>query len=138
MQSRKLNKILFVEDEEDIRTIAQIALEDIGKFQVSYCASGPEALQKVDQFKPDLIVLDMMMPGMDGIETMRELRKKDIAKETPIIFLTAKVQPNEVAHYLKLGAIHVIAKPFEPMTLSATLNAVWGEYIDTKTEHDKV
>lgn len=129
MPERKLKKILLVEDEEDIRTIAAISLESIGQFTVKYCASGMEALEVAESFAPDLILLDVMMPGMDGIETMKRLRLIPSLKDTPVIFLTAKVQATEISKYFKLGAIHVIAKPFEPLTLAATLNAVWLEFI---------
>src|SRR5437868_4642739 len=102
MSDRKLTKILLVEDEEDIRTIASISLEDIGHFTVKYCASGMEALEVAEIFAPDLILLDVMMPGMDGIETMKRLRLLPSLKETPVIFLTAKVQASEISKYFKM------------------------------------
>lgn len=120
-----LNKILLVEDEEDIRTIAQIALEDIGKFTVSYCGSGKEAIQQALMFDPDLILMDMMMPGMDGATTLKELRKYPSLTKTPIVFMTARAQKREITEYLELGAIDVIPKPFDPMTLATTLRQIW-------------
>ena len=122
-----LKRILYVEDEPDIQTIARIALETVGGFTVEICSSGPEALEKVDAFAPDLILLDVMMPDMDGPSTMRALRSQTGATDTPIIFITAKVQTQEVESYKALGAIDVIAKPFDPMTLSAKIQEIWSK-----------
>src|SRR3990167_6175932 len=118
---KKLNKILLIEDEADIRTIAKMALEDIGNFTVYYCDSGNEAIKKAPDFLPDLILLDVMMPGLDGIATFKALRQLPELKETPIIFMTAKVQATEIADYLKLVALDVISKPFDPITLANKL-----------------
>jgi DNA-binding response OmpR family regulator len=85
-------------------------------------------LEKAKSFKPDLILLDMMMPGMNGITTLEELHKIDSAKDVPIIFMTAKVQPNEVSTYIKLGAIDVISKPFDPMQLSNQIKEIWVKH----------
>ena len=125
MTHKKLHTILMVEDEEDIQTVAQIALEDIGGFDMAYCNSGKCALEKAPNLNPDLILLDVMMPGMDGVTTYNELRKFQQLKQTPIIFMTAKVQASEIEQYIRLGALGVIAKPFDPMTLSNELNVLW-------------
>ena len=109
-------RILYVEDEEDIRLVAEFALEDEG-FEVLFCASGDEALNQAVSFGPDLILLDVMMPGMDGPETLKGLREQPELKSTPVAFLTAKVQPNEIEEFMALGALEVIAKPFDPMAL---------------------
>ncbi len=110
-------KLLYVEDEADIREIAEFALEDEG-FDIVFCDSGEMALQKAGDFKPDLVLLDVMMPGMDGPTTLRELKLLPELQTTPVIFLTAKVQPNEIQDFIALGAIGVIPKPFDPMTLA--------------------
>ena len=123
-----LNKILLVEDEKDIQTIAQISLEEIGKFTVKYCSSGKEALGVAETFVPDLILLDMMMPGMDGIATLQALRQNPATKNIPVIFMTAKVQTNEVDKYRQLGALDVIAKPFDPMALADNLRKIWSQH----------
>lgn len=125
---KKLEKIFIVEDEEDIRTIAQIAIEDIGQFQLGIACSGQEALQKMPDFNPDLILLDVMMPVMDGIQTFHEIRKHPVLSQTPIVFMTAKVQASETAEYRQLGAIDVIAKPFDPLTLGQKLETLWDHY----------
>ncbi len=121
-----LKRLLFVEDEPDIQVVACLALEAIGKFQVEICSSGREALEKASGFGPDLILLDVMMPGMDGPTTLGALREQPQTATTPVIFMTAKVQPYEVAEYKRLGALDVIAKPFDPMQLSANINAIWN------------
>lgn len=121
----ELSKILYVEDEEDIRTVAQIALESVGGFELNICSSGEQALQNAEAFSPQLLLLDVMMPVMDGPTTLQELRKKSTLSNTPVIFMTAKVQPQEVEHFKSLGAIDVIAKPFDPMTLADTIKSIW-------------
>ncbi|MDH5445995.1 MAG: response regulator [Gammaproteobacteria bacterium] len=120
-----LNKILYVEDEMDIQAIAQIALENVGGFKLKICSSGQEAIDQGPDFNPDLILLDVMMPGMDGPTTLEELRKLPSLTNTPVMFMTAKVQPQEIAHFKSLGAIEVIAKPFDPMKLADTISSAW-------------
>ena len=110
-------KLLYVEDEADIREIAEFALEDEG-FEIEFCESGEQALGRVADFTPDVILLDVMMPGMDGPTTLKRLREIPELEKTPVIFLTAKVQPNEIQDFIDLGALDVIPKPFEPMTLA--------------------
>lgn len=121
----KLTRILYVEDEPDIQTVARLALETLGGFTVQICSSGDEALQRAPGFQPQLILLDVMMPVMDGPSTLKMLRALPQFAGTPVVFMTAKVQPSEVAHYLGLGAVDVIAKPFDPMTLSTQVQAIW-------------
>jgi two-component system, OmpR family, response regulator len=123
--SRELDRILYVEDDPDIQAIAVMVLDSISGFTLEPCSSGNEALTKAEAFAPDLILLDVMMPGMDGPETLQALRKIPSLEKTPVIFMTAKVQPQEVQGYLDLGAVGVIAKPFDPMTLSDQLREIW-------------
>lgn len=122
-----LKKILYVEDEPDIRTIAVIALEEIGKFTVKCCSSGKEAIEQAENFSPDLLLLDVMMPGMDGPATLAALRQKKTLVNTPAIFMTAKAQTNEIAEYRKLGVLDIIIKPFDPMLLPQTLTECWNK-----------
>lgn len=122
-----VQRILYVEDEPDIQTIAKIALETVGGFTVKVCSSGSEALECVSAFAPDLVLMDVMMPEMDGPTTLTKLRELPETRETPVIFMTAKVQPDEVAHFKSLGAIEVIAKPFDPMSLSDQVRSAWRE-----------
>lgn len=122
---RPLARILYVEDEPDIRAIAQMALEAVGGFTVIACASGNEALANAPGASADLLLLDVMMPGMDGPTTLKALRELPATANTPVIFMTAKVQAAEVAQYRELGAMDVIHKPFDPMALSAQITRIW-------------
>ena len=124
--TRKLQRILYVEDEPDIQTIAQIALETIGGFTLELCSSGQEALDKAPDFAPDLILLDVMMPGMDGPSTLEALRRDPKTAHTAVIFMTAKAQPHEIRLYMELGALGVITKPFDPMTLTNQVKEKWA------------
>jgi CheY-like chemotaxis protein len=121
-----LKKILYVEDEADIQTIAKLALETVGGFEVMICGSGAEALEKAPGFAPDILLLDVMMPGMNGPDTLEALLRIEGLKNTPAIFLTAKAMPAEVTRYKKIGALDVIPKPFDPMTLADQVKAIWS------------
>lgn len=121
----KLTRILYVEDEPDIQTVARLALETLGGFTVEICGSGSEALDRAPAFDPQLILLDVMMPVMDGPATLARLRELPQFNFTPVVFMTAKVQPGEVAGYREIGAVDVIPKPFDPMTLSNQVRAIW-------------
>jgi two-component system, OmpR family, response regulator len=116
-----IQKVLLVDDEDDIRTIGQLSLARVGGWQCALAASGQAALQLAESFRPDLVLLDVMMPGMDGPTTLAALRELEVMREVPIVFMTAKVQKHEVARYLELGARGVISKPFDPMTLPTDL-----------------
>lgn len=128
MSNKEMISILYAEDEEDIRLIAQIALEDIGGFSVTWCSDGAKVLIESERMIPDLILLDVMMPKLDGPSTLRELRKRPGYATIPAIFMTAKIQPAEVDEYKALGAILVIPKPFDPMTLADTLRRAWNAH----------
>ncbi|MFY0524779.1 response regulator [Archangium gephyra] len=116
-----IRKVLLVDDEDDIRTIGQLSLGRVGGWQTVLAASGAEAVTKAAAEQPDLILLDVMMPGMDGPTTLGQLRAQASTAQTPVIFMTAKIQKQEVARYLELGAVGVIGKPFDPMTLPAEI-----------------
>ena len=130
MTDKQLNRILYVEDEPDIQTVALMALETVGGFTVKACSSGQEAIDAAEAFEPDLVILDVMMPGMDGPATMEALRKLPAAADVHIVFMTAKVQSHEVERYLGMGAVDVIAKPFDPMTLAGKVQAIWDSLIE--------
>jgi two-component system OmpR family response regulator len=123
-----LQKILHVEDEPDIRTIAKMSLERIGNLTVESCESGAEALSKIAAFGPDLVLLDAMMPEMDGPEVLKALREREDTKHIPIVFMTAKVQSSEIEGYKALGALDVIPKPINPMTLHQQLKDIWAAH----------
>jgi CheY-like chemotaxis protein len=120
------SKILWIEDDPDIQTVAQMALEEIGGFTLVVCNSGAEAIEKVRRFVPDIILLDVIMPEMDGPTTLLKLREIETMKDIPVVFITAKVMPSDVEHYQALGAADVIAKPFELMTLAERVQEIWS------------
>ena len=124
----KLERILYVEDEPDIREVARFALEYSGRFAVRICASGDEALTVVPQVKPDIILMDVMMPGLDGLATMDELRRNPKTAHIPVVFMTAKVQAAEVSRYMQRGAIDVIPKPFDPRSLADQVQDIWQRH----------
>ena len=113
-----IERILYVEDDPDIRAVAELALVDVGGFELCLCGDGQQALASVDGFQPDLILLDVMMPGMDGPEVLKTLQEREGGLSTPVVFMTARLQPVEIDEYRLLGAIGVIPKPFDPMTLA--------------------
>jgi two-component system, OmpR family, response regulator len=125
MKDPSLRRILFVEDDPDIQTVAKMALEAIGGFHVLACGSGSEALTRLGEFAPDLILLDVMMPGMDGPATLAALRESPAGRGLPVVFMTSRVQAQEVAAYREMGAADVIPKPFDPMALSEQVQSVW-------------
>jgi CheY-like chemotaxis protein len=127
MSSDTLQRILYVEDEPDIQTVARIVLETVGGFTVQICSSGEEALQTAVEFAPDLLLLDVMMPGMDGPTTLQALRNLPDLENTPAVFMTAKVQPQEIEQFKSFGALDVITKPFDPMALSSQITALWQQ-----------
>ena len=120
-----LTKFLCVEDEPDIQAIAKRTLETVGGFTIETSSSGKGALMKATAFAPDLILLDVMMPGMDDPETLHALRALPGFEATPVIFITAKAMASEIQKYKGLGALEVIPKPIDPMTLSDQIKAIW-------------
>jgi len=124
---REKLRLLYVDDESDIRDIVEIALEDEMDLELRLCPSGAAALALLPQYRPDLLLLDVMMPGMDGPTTLKRLREMPGCEATPAIFVTAKVQPREVEQFKALGAIGVIAKPFDPMILADQVRAFWKQ-----------
>jgi len=121
----ELKRILYVDDDEDIRVIANLALQMVGQFEVLQCASGQEAIERTADFAPDLFLLDYMMPGMDGERTLRELRNLPGLDQVPVIFMTARVQADTASNLRREGALDVITKPFDPMKLAAHLREIW-------------
>jgi CheY-like chemotaxis protein len=128
--SETLQRVTYVEDEPDIRTLTEFALKELGGYEIDVCASGHEALEKTPNFNPDLIILDVMMPGMDGIETYKRLREIPKLAKTPIVFMTAKAMKHETDRYRALGAVDVIAKPFDPISLPDRIREIWKQAND--------
>ena len=114
-----MKRVLYVDDEPDIREIAELALELDPEFEVRVCASGSEALTIAQEWLPEIVLLDVMMPGIDGPTTLGMLRANPCTHAIPVVFITARVQAGETAKLSALGAAGVLTKPFDPMTLAA-------------------
>ena len=119
-------KILIVDDEDDVREVAQLSLGRIGGFDVVQADGGRAALALAAEHAPDVILLDVMMPEMDGPSTLKALRADPATASIPIVFLTAKAMSGELARLRQLGAAGVITKPFNPMTLAAEVRGILG------------
>lgn len=124
----ELQRVMLVEDDCDVRLVAELALAEIGGFTLSVCCNGREALERVEQEPPQLILLDVMMPGMDGTSVLVQLRERDETAAIPVVMMTARVQPAEVERYRELGAVDVISKPFDPMLLADRVRAIWADH----------
>ncbi|MEI9803262.1 MAG: response regulator [Pseudolabrys sp.] len=116
-------RILHVDDEQDIRDVVEISLGLDADFETRSCASGAEALAVAEEWPPDVIVLDVMMPGMDGPATLARLQESKKTAKIPVVFMTARAQSSEIEHFRSLGAAGVISKPFDPMTLAASVRS---------------
>lgn len=127
-----LKKIIYIEDDADISEIAAMALQSIGGFEVECFLSAKKALENLEKSAPQLILLDMMMPEMDGLTFFDKMRQMPQFKDVPVIFMTAKVQNEEVKSYLDKGALGVIPKPFDPMQLCNLINDYWGKFCEGK------
>jgi len=115
-------RVLLVDDAEDIRVIARMSLERVGGMRVVAVSSGEAAIEAVTGDGPfDVVLLDVMMPGMDGPSTLEALREKGLEAQVPIVFLTAKGQPSERQRLGSLGVVGVISKPFDPLELPGEL-----------------
>ena len=122
-----LQSILYVEDDLHVRTTAKLVLEVIGKFKVRACSSGREALLAAMDFHPDLIVLDVMMPELDGISTLAMLRRMPHLADTPALFVTGLTSAEDIVRYMDAGAIGVIPKPLLPLRLTDQLHSLWEQ-----------
>lgn len=125
--NNELKHIMLVEDEPDIREIAAMTLSELGGFKLTICDSGQKALEQLQHEKPQLIMLDVMMPGMDGPTTYEKIKTMKNGEKVPVIFMTARVQAHEVEGYLEQGAIGVISKPFNPTTLAQEVYQLWSK-----------
>jgi CheY-like chemotaxis protein len=119
-------RILIVDDEDDIREVAALSLETVGGYEVLSARSGAAALEIARAEQPDAILLDVMMPDMDGPTTFQRLRAQESTANIPVVFLTAKVQPSERQRFASLGAKAVLSKPFDPLTLASELAQALG------------
>ncbi len=124
---RALERVLYVDDEADLREIARLSLATIGGLEVDTAASGTDALALAGTIRPDLVILDVMMPGMDGPTTLGKLREVFGSSPVPTVFLTARSEASELTRLRALGAVEVITKPFDPMDLAERVRAIWGQ-----------
>jgi CheY-like chemotaxis protein len=120
------HRILIIDDEDDIREVAAMSLETVAGWEVMVANSGAQGLTRAATYKPDAILLDVMMPGMDGPTTFRELQKNPVTATIPVLFLTAKVQATDRRRFADLGIHAVLVKPFDPLTLSTQIANVLG------------
>jgi two-component system OmpR family response regulator len=127
-----LKQLLYVDDDPDIRAIVRIALGHVASIRMA--ESGERALQLVNESKPDLVLMDVMMPGLDGPSTMKRIREQSRFAALPVIFVTAKAMPAEVARFLKMGADGVIAKPFDPIQLGANVRSLWSDIVAARAQ----
>ena len=125
MNRETLRTVLYVDDEPDIREVVELSLGLVGELKVHTCDSGERALEILPQLRPDLILLDVMMPRLDGPSTLQRLRADANLNRIPVVFMTAKAMPQEVERFKQLGAVAVIAKPFDPMRLGEQVISIW-------------
>ena len=120
----RMPTVLVVDDDDAIREVIQIALEVVAGWQVITADGGTKALVLAREHHPDAVLLDVMMPDMDGPTTLQNIRRRDGLASTPTIFITARAQPHEKQAFLDIGAVGVITKPFDPMTLASDVRAI--------------
>ncbi|RUR09377.1 response regulator [Legionella sp. km772] len=124
----ELNKIAYVEDDADLRFLVQLTLEEKGGFTLKTFANGQDFLAEVDAFQPQLILLDVSMPKVDGVSLFLELKKNSLLEGVPVIFFTAQLSQSDLTFYNALGVNKVIAKPYNPINLIQLLSAFWKKY----------
>ena len=125
-----LRTVLYVDDEPDIREIVEMSLNLVQGLNVHTRPSGQRALDDIEAIAPDLLLIDVMMPGLDGPATVARLREQPRWAELPFVFMTAKAMPQEVARFKEIGAVDVIAKPFDPMELGSRVIRIWERLQD--------
>jgi two-component system OmpR family response regulator len=129
---KKCQSVLYVDDDPDICQVVQATLGLIAGLEVQTANSGERAIDLAYEVRPDLIILDVMLPGRDGPSTYERLCENTLLADIPVIFMTEKILPTQVAHLLRLGAIGVIGKPFDPMTLGDEVVALWNKAVSAR------
>ena len=122
---KQLNHIMCVDDDLDILEIINLSLGMFANYKVTTFTNGLQALEQVNLIKPDFILLDVMMPEIDGPSLLKKIKETIIDKTVPIVFMTARIQPHEIAEYIDLGAVGAFAKPFDPMKLPHQVCDIW-------------
>ena len=126
MPSRPLKRICYVEDDEDIQRIVRMSLERVGKMTVALVTDPTQALATIAEFRPDLVMLDWMMPVMDGPTLFRQMKLRPETAALPVVFITARASPRDLEELKALGAAGTISKPFSPKDLPEQLKAIWA------------
>ena len=127
MPKRPLERICYVEDDEHAQLIVRVSLEKLGKMIVEVVSDPNRAIEAITRFNPDLVMLDWMMPGIDGPALFRKIKQEPELAALPVVFITAKVMPNELDELIALGAAATISKPFSPKDLPDQLRAIWSK-----------
>jgi len=122
----ELKKILYAEDEPDVQTVVELTIQAMSEYQIKICDNGKILLDCVEDYNPDLILLDVMMPEMDGPTTFKNLQVSEKTKDIPVIFMTAKAQVHEVETFKETGILGLITKPFDPMSLCSEIESIWN------------
>jgi len=122
-----LSRVLIVEDDPDIQMLAGMSLKDLGGLEIRTANDGQQALELLDEWRPDLVLMDVMMPNLTGPETLEKLKANDTTSQIPVVLMTAKSERDQVVLYRAMGAAAVIVKPFEPLTLADHLRAIFDE-----------
>ena len=125
MTKPPLSKIILIDDDPDILLIAKYSLENMQGVSIKYCDSGQEGIKEALDFEPDLILVDVMMPNMDGIAFIEAMRLIPILAKIPVAFLTAKIQKEDLDQYNAIGIKEVITKPFDPIKLPEEIQKLW-------------
>jgi two-component system, OmpR family, response regulator len=126
MPARPLNRICYVEDDEDIQRIVRMSLERVGKMTVAVVSDPTQAIAAMTEFRPDLVMLDWMMPVMDGPTLFRQMKLRPETSALPVVFITAKAAQRDLDELKALGAVGTISKPFSPKDLPDQLRAIWA------------
>lgn len=122
---KPLKRILHVEDVASIQLVTRVALEKLGGFEVLSCQSGEQALAQIERFAPDLLLLDVMLEHMDGLDLLRELSTRRDLQQVPVVLLSGYIEPERLAQFALLGVRQALKKPFDPLLLASQLRAIW-------------
>lgn len=122
---KDLKKILYAEDEPDVQIVVETVVQSLSDYQIKICDNGKKLIECVEDYNPDLILLDVMMPEMDGPTTLKAIQSNEKTKNIPVIFMTAKAQIHEIKDLQKANVVGIITKPFDPMKLCSELQEIW-------------
>lgn len=123
---KELKKILYAEDEPDVQTVVELTIQTMSNYIIKVCDNGRKLLDCVEDYNPDLILLDVMMPEMDGPTTFKNLQENAATKDIPVVFMTAKAQVHEVETFKQTGILGIITKPFDPISLCSEIERIWN------------